>query len=377
MLKNAVIIIPDLSGEEQVCDFVRQTASILSSSNLVYLVNFNTHFSKSKKNLIQLKPFGLLPFRRFAITRKLNDQLYIFLLEFWIFLRFPFKKHYLWMFFPQLTHLSQFKFLSFQIIFDIVDFHYSANPIINKNLEFQKKFLIKKADFIFSISSSLKNLYQKNTSKKIYLVKQGFDHQSFTKKQEINLVLPKNKKIIGFIGQISERLDFSLLIELIRRNPQWLFVFIGPLHHEPNAAQHDDQLKLKNNLKKIISFNNVIYYEKEPRTKILSFIKKFDLCIIPYNSNYLFNRYCYPMKIFEYFFAGKPVVSSNIKELKKFPDFVKIAYSKEDWENVIKDILVKDWPITKQQEQRNIALNNNWHNKLNEISFVLESSKNE
>lgn len=372
MLKNAVIIIPDLSGEEQICDFVRQTASILSISNRVYLVNFNNHFSKSKNNLIQLKPFSLLPLRRFAFIGKLNEQLYIFLLELWIFIRFPLKKHYLWMFFPQLAHLTQFKFISFKTIFDIVDYYYSADPIIRRSLKFQKKFLLKKADFVFSISSFLKSLYQKDSNQKIHLVKQGFDQQSFKNNQKIDVVWPKNKKIIGFVGQISERLDFQLLIELIGANPQWLFVLVGPLHHEPNIVHYFDQKKLTNNLKKLKSFDNVIYYDKQPRAKILSFIKKFDLCMIPYDANYLFNRYCYPMKIFEYFFAGKPVVSSNIEELKKFPDFVKIASSKEDWENAIKDLLAKEWPITKKKKQRNIALNNSWHNKLSEISLVLE-----
>lgn len=374
MLKNAAIVIPDLSGEEQVCDFVRQTASILSISNRVYLVNFNNHFSKSQKNLIQLKPFGLLPFRRFAFISKLNDQLYIFLLELWIFLRFPLKKHYLWMFFPQLIHLVQFKLISFKTIYDIVDFYYSADPDVNRKLEMQKKLLLKKSNFIFSISSSLKDLYQQDSKQKIHLVKQGFNQLSFKKNQQIDDIWPKNKKIIGFVGQISERLDFPLLIELISTNPQWLFIFVGPLHHEPNIAKYFDQKKLINNLKKLKSFNNVIYYDKQPRAKIFSFIKRFDVCIIPYNANYLFNHYCYPMKVFEYFFAGKPVVSSNIEELKKFPDFVKIAYSKEDWENAIKDLLAKEWPITKKKKQRNIALNNSWYNKISEISLILERS---
>jgi len=374
MLKNAVIIIPDLSGEEQVCDFVRQTASILSTSNRVYLVNFNNHFSKSKKNLFQLRPFDLLPLRRFAFIRNFNQQLYIFLLELWIFLRFPLKKHYLWMFFPHLAHLSLFKFVSFQVIFDIVDFYYSDEPTINRCIESQKGILLKNADFVFSISSSLKNLYQKDSNQKIRLVKQGFDQKVFKHNKQININCPQNKKIIGFVGQISERLDFALLINLVKDNPQWLFVLVGPLHHEPNVAQYFNRQKLMNSLKKLKSLDNAIYYDKQPRAKILSFIKKFDLCIIPYNSNYPFNRYCYPMKIFEYFFAGKPVVSSNIEELKKFPDFVRIAYSKEDWENAIKDILAKEWSIAKKKEQRNIALNNSWLNKLSEISLVLERS---
>lgn len=375
MLKNAVIIIPDLSGEEQVCDFVRQTASILSMSNQIYLVSFNSHSRNNKKNLIQLKPFSTLPFRRFSSIRILNHQLYIFLLELWIFLRFPFKKHYLWMFFPQLAHLSQLKFFSFKTIFDIVDFHYSPDSIINKKLECQKKLLFKKADYIFTISESLKYLYKKYSNKPINVVKQGCDYQSFKNNQIITLPVSHKKKVIGFVGQISERLDFTLLNKLINNNPQRLFVFAGPLHHEPNVVQHYDQKKLKDNLLKLKNFDNVIYYDKQSRDKIFSLIKEFDICIIPYDSNHVFNRYCYPMKIFEYFHAGKPVVSSDIKELKRFTDFVTIAYSLNDWQNAIDNLLKEKWPVKKQKEQKNIALSNSWLNKLKEISLVLERSK--
>ena len=88
----------------------------------------------------------------------------------------------------------------------------------------------------------------------------------------------------------------------------------------------------------------------------------------------VFNSYCYPMKIFEYFYLGVPVISSGILELKekRFDGLMSIAADYKSWENSIKKLLENKIPGKKQRQQRELAIKNNWQNKIQKIAKALD-----
>ena len=92
--------------------------------------------------------------------------------------------------------------------------------------------------------------------------------------------------------------------------------------------------------------------------------------MIPYNASLDFNKYCLPMKLYEYFYIGIPVISTLIIELKQFPNFVNIGSSVQEWITVLNNILPKTWNKSLQKEQKRIATNNSWVNKLEVISTI-------
>lgn len=356
MLKNAVIIIPTISDEQQVCDFLMQTATILRKKNVVYVLPY---FSIPR----------ILPLRRFALIDQLNRILYFLCIQ--LFLQI--KHHnstgfYWWIFFPQFSLISRIKLFRWKVIFDIVDYHSNPDQAEHLMLEKHKDNLLKRADYIFSISQTLKRLYQPRASKEIALVPQGFALQEFTDKASQDLGFPSDKPVIGFVGQISERIDFELLNKLIGGNPQWNFVCIGPVRHESNVAGASVELLLN----KLSQYRNFFYYGSQKRSVVLSSMKKFDVCIIPYDMRYDFNRYCYPMKLFEYFYVGKPVVSTSIEELSRFKNLVCLGSTAHEFAEEIEKLLEKKWPTKKATRQRALALENSWENKLNQMSRLLK-----
>lgn len=381
MIKNSVIIIPNISNEDQVCDFLWQTKKVLDKDNFVYIIDCSSSQSlwyvlKSwifGRKIDYLKPIEFLPFRRFSFIKDLNRSLYFFILQIYLSIKHKkFKDCYLWMFFPQLVAVTPMNLPWWQIIFDIVDFHNSEDKRVNLFLTEAKKKLLIKADHIFVISHALLRQYKKfikreyiNLKNKIEIVPQGFDLESFSKNhQKTKLVFPEGKPIIGFIGQISERLDFDLIHNLVLENKQWNFVFIGPWHHEANVPENNSYEDL---FKKICQEKNCFHYEKQPRKAMLSILDKFDICMIPYDSSFAFNRYSYPMKVFEYFYAGKPVLSTPIEELERFSDFVKIGIDAKQWQTNISQFLKESHRFGKQSAQRKIAIQNSWLSKLEKI----------
>jgi glycosyltransferase involved in cell wall biosynthesis len=74
------------------------------------------------------------------------------------------------------------------------------------------------------------------------------------------------------------------------------------------------------------------------------------------------------MKIFEYFYAGKPVLSTKIAELTK-KHFNGLVYygNKEEWSNHIKFLINNQWSKEKRKKQRSMALANTWDKKISQI----------
>ncbi len=66
------------------------------------------------------------------------------------------------------------------------------------------------------------------------------------------------------------------------------------------------------------------------------------------------------MKIFEYFYLKKPVVSTPIEELKRFQPYVKIADNADKFSKEIKKILKDGWSKEYAQKQRELAIDNSW-----------------
>ncbi len=374
MLKDSLIIIPNFSAADQVCDFVWQTARHLAKNNRVFVLNYyespeasSPHTDQGVVRVIYHK--SILPLRRFALINRLNKWLYFAWLQLFLTLKYrQAKKRYIWMFFPELADLLKAKIVGWQVIFDIVDYHFSPDEAKMRELEVGKRLLLSRADHLFSISKVLQKKYQLLAKRPIHLVPQGFDVTSFAAgRQESKLHLPSGKPLIGFVGQLSERLDFKLLDGLLAAHPEWNFVFVGPMHHEPNVALDSaaDQIE------SLRAHKNFHHLPRQPRASILDLLRKFDVCIIPYDVSFAFNRYCYPMKLFEYFYAGQPIVSTPIEELRRFPDLVSLASDDLAYAQAIKSALIEPWPREKAAKQRKLAEGNSWGQKLKQVSEFL------
>jgi glycosyltransferase involved in cell wall biosynthesis len=181
------------------------------------------------------------------------------------------------------------------------------------------------------------------------------------------IVFSKRKPIIGFIGHLNERLDFTLLENLISHNKQWHFVFIGPKETNINVSLTQAYRRFET----ILKYDNVTWLDQQPKQDIPALIKQFSISMIPYDIHFDFNRYCYPMKLFEYFYVGSPVISTPIEELKKMPDLVEIGKDWKEWQKKIAKILAAPKDINQIKNQQLLCLENSWENKISAISQLI------
>jgi glycosyltransferase involved in cell wall biosynthesis len=358
---------------KQTCFALSQQKSIVVSVEMHSPIKFieavfSIFFSKplfliKKHSGIYLFRPILLPYaNKLLIVYQLSLILNCLLLQIFLWFRYPHKKKYVWMIFPQLQWLLTYFFHTYKIIYDIVDYFTSPVKKEAQKLEFYKKELLHQSNFIFANSHILKKKSQHNAKNSIYVVPQGFRLHEYEKQIHIknNLVIGKKKPIIGFIGGINERLDSNLLLALIPKHQEWQFVFVGAFEHDTNVhnIQFDRLYTMVQNC------SNVTLLPRQNPNSLPFLLKQFTICMIPYDVSQDFNRYCYPMKLFEYFYMGKPVISTPIEELKRFPKYVKIGNTAKDWEKCIEMLLHKPWPRNFSRDERNIAVDNSWERKI-------------
>ena len=378
MIKKYHIITPVFLNLDRSANYQKQTIDILKRYNQVILfypdkarllLKRCLSFTKISQNLAKYIPGNFVPFVRFKIIKLINKIMNIKILELLLFN----KNKIFWVFDPKFHYLASTVTRS-TTIFDCVDYFSSLNPTINRKIQKNQLKLLRLADLVFVNSRSLQKIHSKHRQQ-IYQVPQGFDHESFKKKSVCKDKLPSSKPLVGFIGAVDYRLDFKILYKVVQAFPQFNFVLWGPAQTD----LQDQYTGTNQHLSKLKKSHNIIWGLSQTRKKIPNIISQFDICIIPYNVSLKQNIFCYPMKLFEYFYMGKPVISTPIKELMlpKFKKYVRIGKTAEEWQAHIKDLLSKPWPKSYQKEQRQMAIDNSWENKLEAISRVIENYENQ
>ena len=179
-----------------------------------------------------------------------------------------------------------------------------------------EKFAYKKADKVISLLPNAKpHMVSRGMEKdKFVHIPNGFNVEEMKKSKEldksISNLIPKNKFIVGYTGSLGASNAMEYLIEasyLLENNENIHFVIFG-------KGQHLE--KLKNNAK-----NNVSFLGQIDKSQIQSAISFFDVCYIGWHNHSLYRFGISPNKIFDYMYAGKPIIHS----VNTTNDFVEIA----------------------------------------------------
>lgn len=388
MIKGYLIIIPSHLPLGWTADYVYQTARLLAKHNLVVCFLWGEALSIKElilqkrnmklyrhhmRNFLVYTPVHFLPFRRLEIISQINCLINIWILRGLIHVlrkQMRPRRIIVWTFglFDSVSHLVlESLHKQAMVLFDCIDYPWNQNKRINALMHKQEQQLIKRADIMTVISKSLYRLYRKRR-RDISIVPMGFRQEAFIHpSRSLSIELERDKPIIGLIGIIDYRLNYSLLTRLIENTPQWLFVFVGPLH------VHEQDRYTNAKIQQMLNHPNVVYRPAVDKRAVPATIDLFDVGMIPYDVSLAFNRYSYPMKVFEYFYMGKPVVSTDIYALRELRPYITIANSASEWKKSIEALLSSGWPTRFRIRQKQLAQKNSWQHKIEAISRVIKS----
>lgn len=169
-------------------------------------------------------------------------------------------------------------------------------------LQFEEE-LFKKADVVFTGGNSL---YQakKNRHHNIHAMPSSIDKEHFGQARSIQHEPDDQMGIgfprLGFFGVVDERFDIELLREVSAQRPNWQFVIIGPV--------------VKINPDDLPRASNIHYLGPKTYTELPQYIAHWDIALILFALNES-TEFISPTKTPEYLAAGKPVISTAIKDV--------------------------------------------------------------
>ena len=135
---------------------------------------------------------------------------------------------------------------------------------------------------------------------------------------------------IGFCGVIDERTDIGLLRRVAEMRPDWQFVMLGPV------------VKIDENA--LPRLDNIHYLGGKDYGDLPEYIGGWDVAMMPFALNES-TRFISPTKTPEYLAAGKPVVSTAIRDVVRpygEADLVKIAETPEQFVAAIEAAMTED-----------------------------------
>jgi UDP-galactopyranose mutase len=187
-------------------------------------------------------------------------------------------------------------------IFDCMD-ELSAFKFAPPELIENERKLLEKADLVFTGGQSL---YEAKRDKhaQVFAFPSSIDVAHFRQARNIREEPEDQKNIpfprFGFCGVIDERMDIELLAAAADLRPDWQFVMIGPV-----VKISDEDLPRQAN----IHYPGGKNYQELP-----AYLAGWDVAIMPFAMNES-TRFISPTKTPEYLAAGKPVISTPIRDV--------------------------------------------------------------
>ena len=190
------------------------------------------------------------------------------------------------------------------------------------------------------------------------------EHFDFTKHlnhkppKDLAPIVAKKQPIIGFYGAVAPWLDYSLLNNIAKHNPQLSFVYIGTDYN--HALKHLEQI------------DNVHFLGEKKYDKLADYSYHFDVAIIPFKHGEI-AKATSPVKLFEYMAMGLPTVCTrDLRECSGY-DYVLMSSNEKDFENNIK-LAIK----VKQDHNARLRLleqakQNTWAQRASDIHAFLDN----
>jgi len=215
-----------------------------------------------------------------------------------------------------MDELSQFRF---------------APPILRE----REEALLKRADVVFTGGHSLYEA-KRDRHPNIHAFPSSVDTAHFARARAITDEPADQAGIpgprLGFFGVIDERMDLALIDSVAALRPDWQIVMVGPV-----AKISDDDLPRR---------ANIHYLGGKQYAELPAYLSGWDVAIMPFALNEA-TRFISPTKTPEYLAAGRPVVSTSIRDVvHPYQDLglVRIADTPDDFVAAVEEALAQHGP---------------------------------
>ena len=198
------------------------------------------------------------------------------------------------------------------VVYDCMDYHAGFSTNSTAMLDEEDR-LIREADLVITTAERLSEKVAEVAPNTI--IRNAGEIEFFRYRPE-KLAYKSKRPVVGYFGAISEWFDIDLLCAAARHYSDWDFVLVG------NVVNCDISCAKK--------LPNVSFIGEVPYTELPGYLHAFDVCTIPFRVTEL-TLCTNPVKVYEYLAAGKPVVATELPEVRLMQDYVHLAADEQQY----------------------------------------------
>lgn len=273
-----------------------------------------------------------------------------------------------WYYTPMaLTFTDHFKPVA--SVYDCMD-ELSAFKGAHSKLPLMEKQLFRNVDLVFTGGQSLYEA-KRDQHSSVHAFPSSIDAAHFGKARtdvpdpEDQAHIPHPR--LGFFGVIDERFDIELLDRVAAARPEWNFVIIGPV--------------VKIDPETLPKHANIHYLGGKKYDELPEYLAGWDIALLLFARNES-TRFISPTKTPEYLAAGKPVISTSIRDVvRPYGELhlVEIADTPDEFIQAAEKILAsstqREWLTKVDDFLKDISWDKTWALMSNLISEVIERKR--
>lgn len=317
-------------------------------------IYYTKYFYKDKltvneRGSLVINQIPRLPFSRYKIVKSINEKLYKHLIN-----NLLKKKKYDYVY---VTHPSLYlEEINIPIIYDCMDdvLAFNTNSESNKLIFEKECVLVNNAKYVLFTAENLKNTVLKRfnleNSSKYLINNNAIELPKFINKNDkFNLGNSSRIKLV-YIGTITEWFDFEMLKCI--DSSKYEFHLFGPIY----------------NIEKDFP-SNFFIHGAVPREKIFSIMQAADILIMPFCVTELIKS-VNPVKLYEYIYSCKPIITVKYGESEKFSDFVYLyeTGNANSFNTCIEKIISNGMTAKNTSDNcKNYVNNNTWDKRAKDI----------
>ena len=208
----------------------------------------------------------------------------------------------IWTWLPTALAVDLIRILNGQLVVYYCCDNFEASSAGSKRIRKTEDDLIRKADLVFAHSKALFDHCRRFTDQ-VFVFQYGFNREVFAHAddQPPADLLPIKRPILGYMGGVHKVIDFELVKKVAHAHPDKSLVFVGPIQTE---------------VADLTQISNVHFLGQRKYEELPTYIKHFDIGLIPYALNE-YTESVYPTKLNEYLIMGKPVISTELREVER------------------------------------------------------------
>jgi glycosyltransferase involved in cell wall biosynthesis len=225
----------------------------------------------------------------------------------------------------------------------------------------QEQRLLQRVNVVFGTATELVN-DRRALRPDIHYAPHGVDDEHFARALDAGEVPPPEVAAlpsprIGFVGLLEDWIDIDLIIGAAKARPHWQFVLIG---------------KVAIDAARLRALPNVHLLGPRDYSVLPAMHSGLDCMMVPFRLTEM-TRHVNPLKLREHLAAGRPVVATDLPEIRRYRHLVSIVHGLDEFVAAIDHELAADSPA-RRAERREAMRAESWDRRFEDVRRTIDQA---